>query len=484
MVEIPTTNATSGRRCSQRKSLCRFVFLAALFVLQLTLWWTGGGAVVSIFTGMEESLKQAFDAPRTTQRFEPKPYKKQNSSDVILRRIPENMDECFQKYNAFSFPESKDDGCHVNEGGRPHCQFQNLRLYPSKISSHKPGGEPLESVMGQSGEGEFLTYESGAFSLSSSSTFHHQQHPEGKHFHYLTEVLKSIERHSSSEQECSSVWKGTTLFLTRYEYVNVYHTMTDWWNTFFSIPAKDTNVLDLPINMVFLDAHPQGNLDVVWNDLLLGGNVTYARHLNEQTICFETARFVPPGYGSPLFPLNGNDKCPSDVQGTDFSNFFLSVYDLLHVRRIPGHIVVIERVPYVAHPRSDPSKALRIISNIREYALTLPAHFVGKYKNTKNVTVEVVTLVDQEMREQIRSIRQADILIANHGAGMTHELFMDDESHVIELTCDHHFFVWLAKWRPGIRHHCRGPVDDKITAEYWQRNVLTIMDEIFSARET
>lgn len=467
-----------NRNCS----VVAFSLITSLIVLQLTfLWRTGGNNVLwNTTTGIETVTHQAYnDAPRVNKTIFS--HNTTHGNVKMLQRIPKNLDDCFRNYNLFSFPLER-NGCHVNAGGRPHCQFKNLRLNPSLVKSENRGGEPLESVMGQSGKAEVLRYEPGAFTVSSSAL---QQVPSemGTHFHYLKDVLKSFHSYNNNNNDpaCTHFWKGTTLFLTRYEYVNVYHTMTDWWNTFFSIPVDSSGVLKLPINIVFLDSHPQGNLDIVWKDLL-GGKVTHARHFNTSTtICFEMARFVPPGYASPLFPLNGNDKCASEIQGTDFMNFFLSTYELQHVKRIPGHIVVIDRVPYIAHARSDTSKTLRAISNLREMALTLPGQFASK--NT-NVTVKVVTLVHDKMQEQIRAIRQADILIANHGAGMTHELFMDDGSHVIELTCDHHFFIWLAKWRPGIRHYCRGHVREKISPKYWQKNVVDIIDGIFSARKT
>jgi hypothetical protein len=247
-------------------------------------------------------------------------------------RLQAKNDLCDENSNAFDFPEY---GCSVNGmNSRVHCQFQSLRLNTSKIISRARGGEPLQSVLGQDEKAEYLAYQPGAFSVVEERPL---QNVKGqKFYHYISDVLGSLHVNTLSEkiEPCSTIWKGTTLFLTRYEYVNLYHTMTDWWNTFFSIPAKKgTDVLDLPINIILLDAHPQGNLDVVWAKLL-GGQVAYARHLNDELICFETARFVPAGYTSPLFP--GLTRCPDSGRGSDFVDFFLSTYNLKDVHRIPG----------------------------------------------------------------------------------------------------------------------------------------------------
>ena len=502
-----------GKRKSEWKSR-RSIFLVALLAgSQVTFWVWGIGTGISI-TGVDEAtnqLKTTFGAPveripkrmmrqpSTNSSLPPIPEARKEKQRLhIIRRLPNALDDCFQKHHMYDFPKS---GCTVNSGRRAHCQFNNVRFNPSKVTSQNRGGEPLNSVMGQPEEAEYLSYEPGAFTVPSSEL---RQKPSemGEQFFYLIDVFNSFQTHNEDDSACSIVWKGTTLFLTRYEYVNMFHTSTDWWNTFFSIPVRKTTnwwnkffsilvrkhgmyegVLDLPINIAFLDSHPQGNLDVVWKDLL-GGQVVYARHLSDKnetrSVCFETARFVPAGYSSALVPGQGSDKCPSDVQAADYMNFFLSIYGLQDVRRIPGHVVAIDRVPYIAHPRSNANMAERTLSNLKEIASSLPAQFAGKYKT--NVTVEVVTLSDQDMREQIRSIRQADFLIANHGAGMAHELFMDEGAHVLEMSCSRKFFVWLAEWKP-IQHHCLPTLEEEISPKYWQDNVVSVIDSVLSARE-
>jgi hypothetical protein len=98
-------------------------------------------------------------------------------------------------------------------------------------------------------------------------------------------------------QQCQTTIPGTTIFLTRYEYCNLYHTTTDWWNTFFALPTLDSAKFT---HFVFLDAHPQGSLDAVWGFMF--ANVTYVQHLPKGGVCFEKAVLVPPGYMAQLWP--------------------------------------------------------------------------------------------------------------------------------------------------------------------------------------
>jgi hypothetical protein len=394
-----------------------------------------------------------------------------------------------QSLNTYFFPRH---GCQVNTIGkhRIHCHFQNLRIDRTKISAGHLGGEPLETVMGSAEETEFLSYQPGAFVLQSPLDPVYplvQQHPENN-FWYMNDVHNAVRYETNNNTwKCDQVWTGLTLFTTRYEYVNLYHTMTDWWNAFYSLPTINRLTNDntnsnttngeksmKKVNVVFLDAHPQGNLDPVWL-ALFGGKVSFVRHLPFENTCFEEARFIPAGYTSPVYPRISHNAMLSDWDHAGaFVEHVLNAYNLNHVHRIPGHVVVIERVKYISHPRSKPENTERLLGNMEELALNLPSLF----PNT-NVTVQVVTLVNDTMRDQIAAIRQADILLANHGAGLTHLLFLDAGAHVVELNCKHQFFPELAKWRRDIHHHCQWHESQqgRISASYWEHNVVSVMKQ-------
>jgi Glycosyltransferase 61 len=457
----------------------------------------------------------------------------QNGDNLSERKQGTAVSPVVEYINNFTFPAH---GCLVNKvGERVHCHFHNLRINKTKISAGQRGGEPLDSVMGQDESMEYLSYQNGSFVLHAPldppafppSGSRHQYY-----YYYMNNVLQAVEYENTtrSTTNCDQVFVGLTLFITRYEYVNLYHTMTDWWNAYFSLPVdkrripgnnnttKDVeekvNVVSITsranieqirnprriqhfsretirsrLNLmiviallfqlllapqVFIDAHPAGNLDPVWEELF--GKVIFVRHLPFETTCFEEARFVPAGYSSPLFPRHRTiSESEQQEAGAEFVQHVLNVYNLSHVRRIPRHVVVIERVPYISHPRSKPSQTQRLLGNIRELALNLPSFL------SANVTVEVVTLVNETMRDQIAAIRRADVLVANHGAGLTHLLFLDANAHVVELSCNHGFFPELAKWRgrsDKIHHYCQpAPTDGgmNISTQYWHQHVVSVV---------
>jgi hypothetical protein len=136
----------------------------------------------------------------------------------------------------------------------------------------------------------------------------------------------------------------------------------------------------------------------------------------------------------------------------------------------------------LAHPRTKLQQTQRVVVNLKELAMGLPEHFSKKNYKTP-VTVEVVTLVHDELYDQIKSIREADVLVANHGAGLTHSIFLDESAHVVEMTCQYGFFGALSGWRPDIHHHCQPRAQQKISSEYWQKYVLSVIESALQSHE-
>jgi glycoprotein 2-beta-D-xylosyltransferase len=257
---------------------------------------------------------------------------------------------------------------------------------------------------------------------------------------------------------CVETRKGTTLLLTRYEYVNLYHTLTDWWNAFFVLTPEQRSRKE-KIRVLFLDGHAQGNLDPVWSEVY--GPFEFVQHLTPGGVCLERAVLVPPGYMAPIFPDTGNQnadrepriRCPRPILMERFCNFFLTAFGLEQLKLIPGKIVIIDRQPYISHPRSRGGRIARVLEGLDDLKERL--------LKIRGVTgVEVVRFEGLPVREQVRIVREAHILIGNHGAGLTHLAFMDPNAHVLEFTVGYlEFFDYLAAWK-GIHHRSIGISDE------------------------
>lgn len=382
---------------------------------------------------------------------------------------------CQKQHNVFDFTQH--NGC-VSTTQRPHCQFHDMRIHVTRMHAAAQGGEVLSTVMGQAESAEFLSYDAGAFVVVHDDDLQlPESHPPA--FHYMHDVLRAVQSSTvENTTTCAETWNGTTLLITRYEYVNLYHTMTDWWNTFFSMPYDNGNVEKVN-HLIFLDAHPQGTLDSVWQQLF-AHQVHWARHLPDH-LCFEHARFVPPGYTSSLYPRH-TPLCSDAAQADAFVQFVLQSYQLQNVQREPGHIVVLDRVSYVAHPRSHiHAVPQRGLTNLRTLAERLPQELAASHIDWR---VTVSTMIDLSMPEQLALVRSADILIANHGAGLTHLLFLEDGADVVELSCGLNFFTHLQTWRPDVTHHCiKKQLSSHVSEEFWKRHVIGTINAIWERRQ-
>ena len=74
--------------------------------------------------------------------------------------------------------------------------------------------------------------------------------------------------------------------------MNLFHTVTDWWNIFDSVP-QDFWASNSKVNLVWLDGHAQGNLDSTWSAAF--GESTPVKQLPEGQ-CYDRAVIVSAGY--------------------------------------------------------------------------------------------------------------------------------------------------------------------------------------------
>merc|ERR1719491_1422209 len=110
---------------------------------------------------------------------------------------------------------------------------------------------------------------------------------------------------------------------------------------------------------------------------------------------------------------------------SQFSAFVLNAYGLADVQMVTGRVSIISRMAYVAHARSKPNVAARTIGHIDRLR--------DRLNELSGVTAEIVNLEHMDLGEQIRTVRSSNILIANHGAALSHLLFMCNGAHIFEF---------------------------------------------------
>ena len=317
----------------------------------------------------------------------------------------------------------------------------NVILDRSFSSARSAGGEAIQAVLNQNEESEYYNLRRGFFKFRCDKIpveRFDDKHIRSNHLNAWMEA--SIPISPSHKYLKYTPHGGVTVAVTRYEYVNLYHTMSDWYNTF--LVTQYLNVTFADITILFIDAHPAGDLDRVWTTLF-----SSAIRLGSLPKVTEFASLVWNiiGYKS-LFTRFELLDLPLVEE---FRDYFLTRHHLsavdspLDCRKL--NILIVWRRNYVAHPRNPTGSVKRKFANESEMLNTLNTHFAGH--NVQGIQLDLY-----DMQTQLGYIASTDILIGMHGAGMTHVLFLPKHAGVIEIlpqfgpTVTEHFGS-ISKWR-------------------------------------
>ncbi|ELU01420.1 hypothetical protein CAPTEDRAFT_225629 [Capitella teleta] len=302
--------------------------------------------------------------------------------------------------------------------------------------SPKKGGEFLEDVRMQKEDVEYYTFKKGAFQVQCSLTV-----GQTYHFNRQNHLNRYMSALIAGTETVTPLTAGFTIAVTRYEYANLYHTMTDWYNAFllmqfFNKAAAETNIL-------IVDAHPRGVLDPVWP--VLFNSTRRLSRIAEKT-SYESLVWGVQGYNSPL--LNHMSSKPLPLS-EEFRAFFLSSYGIPPTASLLNcsslRVLFLWRRDYVAHPRRPDGHVVRKIHNERE----ILNHLQSKYQQLRVAGVQIDKF---EMVDQLRQIASTDILVGMHGAGLTHALFLPRHAALVELfplywSSINAHFKSIAAWR-------------------------------------
>jgi glycoprotein 2-beta-D-xylosyltransferase len=223
--------------------------------------------------------------------------------------------------------------------------------------------------------------------------------------------------------------KETTIAVSRRDYVNIYHTMTDLYTVyllcrFFQRDPKSVRIL-------FLDAHPKGNLDKFWSQLfhsftrlgqlkngssLFYNELIWSQPQPQSEIDVQRHRRTPPSFFSEfrqhiLQQFNINEEKNKTLNCGSLNIFFLVRHN------------------YVAHPRNPSGSISRQLSNEKQILDDLKL----KFSNKTNIKFSFNHFEELSIEEQLKIIVETDIFVGVHGAGLTHVLFLQLKRALIEL---------------------------------------------------
>lgn len=318
------------------------------------------------------------------------------------------------------------------------AMLHSVIVDPQKAIGPK-GGEDIYSVINQTESSEYYTFKPGAFNITcSAETTLTNKSLFNANFH-LYQWDKALVINPLSSKDSVAQDDTFTIAITRYEYANLFHTMRDFYNaflvmSFFGRRPSQTNIL-------IIDGHPYGGLDDIWKTLFT--NVYRIGHM-ERPMKFLDLAWGITGFES---PISHRDILEIPFV-EEFRKFFLKQHNVSQTRQLNCDnlsILFLWRRDYVAHPRNPSGHVVRKIQNEDELITS-----IRKLHPNYNITGIQLDLLD--FRDQLRVITSTDILIAMHGAGLAHILFLPSYSSVIELypmyrPISNVIFKDMARWR-------------------------------------
>lgn len=213
--------------------------------------------------------------------------------------------------------------------------------------------------------------------------------------------------------------------------------------------------------------HLQTQLEEVWEALF--SSVRYAKHFSG-AVCFRHAILSPLGYDTAMFKgLSESISCqgtsaevlrenPDDRKTSRLSEFgemLRAAFDLLHLPTKPStahNVLFVRREDYLAHPRHTGRVESRL-SNEQEVFDTVK-NWAHNYTRCK-VSIINGLFGHMHMKEQVRAIQEASVVMGAHGAGLTHLVAATPDTIVLEIISSHfrrpHFSL-ISQWK-GLEYH-------------------------------
>ncbi|XP_047950160.1 beta-1,2-xylosyltransferase-like [Salvia hispanica] len=358
------------------------------------------------------------------------------------------------------------------------CEGGRIRMIPDKIDvSH--GGEILESVIGRNESQEVPDFEDGAFQIEVADTSQNGKHMVDEGFldkffqkgeivrHTVRDLIRSTRLVHAHEFVCSKWIEEPAILVTRFEYANLFHTVTEWYSAY--VASRVTGLPNRP-HLVFVDGHCEGPLQETWAALF--SSLTYAKNFTGP-VCFRHAILAPLGYETALFKgITQTIDCsgasahdllhnPNDNKTARLSEFgemiraaFGFPVDRHHIPEPNSahNILFVRREDYLAHPRHD-GKVESRLSNEQEVFDSINIWASNHSKCRLNVVNGL--FAHMPMKEQVRAIQDASVIVGAHGAGLTHIVYATPKTVILEIISSDYrrgHFQLIAQWK-GLGYH-------------------------------
>jgi hypothetical protein len=308
------------------------------------------------------------------------------------------------------------------------------RLYPARTLKHRP--------LYRMGRGcPYHRYRAGA--LTGSCRWDDRFRVDALSQDHLRDIFDSFRTARSGAAVWDDEIAHPVLVVTREgdESANLFHATTDFLNAFQSILVCG-GIDRLDLGVVLLDRAAAGPFDSVWRCLFAPGRgVMRVRDFGGRRVRFKRAIFSPAGYQSCFYAyLARANERPARVGMLEaFASLMLRAhgFDLP-----PAHTGARVRATLVSRrPYGE-----RVFLNRQ---LANEAACLNALSRIDGVSVETVDFSQMAFEQQIRVVRETDLLIGAHGAALTHLLWSAPNAAILEIASADppwHSYRNLAAW--------------------------------------
>ncbi|KAJ4725204.1 putative Beta-(1,2)-xylosyltransferase [Melia azedarach] len=233
------------------------------------------------------------------------------------------------------------------------------------------------------------------------------------------------------------------------------------------MPTISSRVTGLPNrpHVVFVDGHCTTQLEETWEALF--SSINYAKNFSG-SVCFRHAIFSPLGYENVLFKgLNEDVDChgasahdlwqnPDDRKTARLSEFgemiraafgFQVNRHRIEKPALGLNVLFVRREDYLAHPRHG-GKVESRLSNEQEVFDAIQS-WASNFLECKINLVNGL-FAHMSMKDQVRAIQDASVIIGAHGAGLTHIVSATPKTVILEIVSSQFrrpHFQLIAQWK-------------------------------------
>lgn len=313
----------------------------------------------------------------------------------------------------------------------------SVRISLNQIEGAR-GNESVHDVEGRSEESEYLVFPSNTFQVTEPvppqlfSLGGNKLASKGlNRFKDSFSVVNQFTENETLPSRKTSVDGRpiVNIFVKRETYANPCFIVAQIYSVFLLL--YKFQLFNHFIRIIWLDGHAWSPTDMIWTSLF--DAVLHVNHLsnkNETTVILENtyllnteSAFLNVG----LAYYKKGDVCPISSSLHDFRQFIFEFYNV--VPKVKGStkrplLTFLTRTHYKAHPRSngrtdrtmaDPSKDLDYLRQVYP-----------------DYDIELVSFEQMPFRDQLVQISRTDLLVAVHGAGNIHVVFLPLHAKLVE----------------------------------------------------